>query len=95
MEVRFPLPYARKSEVVVRRFSVKMVFLKFRNIRRKTPVLESLFNKVEALKACNFIKERLQHRCFHVSTYLGTSILNKFSERLLLESQPCPGLQLY
>ena len=36
-------------------------FSKFRNIHRKTPVLESLFNK-EA--ACNFIKKRLQQRSF-------------------------------
>ena len=27
------------------------------NIHRKTPVLESLFNKVAGLKACNYIKE--------------------------------------
>ena len=33
---------------------------KFRNIHRKTPVLESLFNKVAGLKAYNFIKKRLQ-----------------------------------
>ena len=26
--------------------------------------LESLFNKVAGLKACNFIKKRVQHRCF-------------------------------
>ena len=26
----------------------------------------SLFNKVAGLKACNFIKKRLQHRCFPV-----------------------------
>ena len=26
------------------------------------PVLESLFNKVAGLKACNFIEKRLQHR---------------------------------
>ena len=30
----------------------------FRN--RKTPVLESLFNKVAGLKVCNFMKKRLQ-----------------------------------
>ena len=29
-----------------------------------TSALESLFNKVPGVKACNFIKERLQHRCF-------------------------------
>ena len=31
-----------------------------------TPLLESLFNKVTGLQACNFIKRRLQHKCFHV-----------------------------
>ena len=30
-------------------------------------VLESLFNKVAGLKTCNFIKKRLQHRCFSVN----------------------------
>ena len=35
-------------------------------IHRKAPVLESLFNKVACLKACNFIKKRLQHWCFLV-----------------------------
>ena len=28
------------------------------------PVLKSLFNKVASLQTCNFIKRRLQHRCF-------------------------------
>ena len=32
----------------------------------KTLVLESLFNKHAGLQACNFIKNRLQHRCFPV-----------------------------
>ena len=40
---------------------------KFRNIDMKALVLESLFNKVAHLKACNFIKERLHHRCFPVN----------------------------
>ena len=43
------------------------VFLKFCNIRKKTPVLESLFNKVAGLQACNFIEKRLQQRCFPVN----------------------------
>ena len=38
----------------------------FRNIHRKTPVLESLFTKVTGLNACNFIERRLPHRCFPV-----------------------------
>ena len=32
----------------------------------KAPVLESPFNKVVGLHTCNFIKNRLQHRCFPV-----------------------------
>ena len=36
----------------------KKCALNFRNIHRKTPVLES--------RVCNFIKKRLQHRCFPV-----------------------------
>ena len=36
-------------------------------MHRKTPVLESLSNRVPGLKACNFIKKKLQHRCFPVS----------------------------
>ena len=31
------------------------------------PALQSLFNKVEGLKACIFIKKRLQDRCFPVN----------------------------
>ena len=30
----------------------------------KTHVLEFLLNKVAGLKACNFVKKRLQHKCF-------------------------------
>ena len=30
---------------------------KLRNIHRKTPALEPLFNKVPVLQACNFIKK--------------------------------------
>ena len=48
-------------------FFKKGVLKKFHNIHRKTPVLESLFSKVAGLKACNFIKKRLQHRCFPVN----------------------------
>ena len=38
-------------------------------------MLESLFNKVAHLKACNFIKKRIQHRCFLVTfaKFLRTS----------------------
>ena len=33
----------------------------------KTSMVEFLFNKVAALKACNFIKKKLQHKCFLVN----------------------------
>ena len=52
-----------------RRCSVKKGVLKnfanfTRKFHRKTPALESLFNKVAGLEAYNFIKKRLKHRCF-------------------------------
>ena len=49
--------------------------LSFSNIHRKTPVLVPLFNKVAGLKACNFIKKRLQHGCFplNIATFLKIS----------------------
>ena len=38
--------------------------LKFRNIHRETPALDSLFNIFTGPKPWNFIKKGLQHRCF-------------------------------
>ena len=35
-------------------------------LHRKTPVLESLFNKVAGLMACSFFKKRLKNRYFSV-----------------------------
>ena len=48
-------------------------------------MLESLFNKIPCLQACNFFKKRLQHRCFLVkfAKLLRTPILKKICERLL------------
>ena len=37
---------------------------KFRKFGRKTPVVQSVFNKVAGLQAYNFVKKRLQHRCY-------------------------------
>ena len=44
---------------------------------RKTLVLESLFTKVAGLRACNFIKKKLQHRYFPVgiAKFLRTPFL--------------------
>ena len=46
-------------------------------------MLESLFNKVTGLKACNFIKKKLQQRRFSVkfAEVLTTPILKKILER--------------
>ena len=48
-------------------FNKKSGFEKFRKIYRKTPVLESLFNKGAGIQACNFIKKRFQQECFPVN----------------------------
>ena len=36
----------------------------FHKFQKETPVLKSLYNKVTGPQACNFIKMRLQYRCF-------------------------------
>ena len=46
--------------------------LKFCNIRRKTPGVESLFNKVASLQTCNFTKKRRKHRCFPMNIAIFT-----------------------
>ena len=44
---------------------------------RKTPMLESVFNKIAGVQAYNFMKRRLQHKCFPVkkTEFLRTTIL--------------------
>ena len=66
------------SEVFCRRRSS----LKFRKFHWKTSVLESIFNKVAGLKACNFIKKRLQHTCFPIkyAKFLRTPILKNICD---------------
>ena len=46
--------------------SFKIGVTKMYKFHRKTPVLESLFNKVAGRQAWNFIKKRLQHWRFPV-----------------------------
>ena len=50
-------------------------------------MLEPLFNKVAGLQACNFIKKRLQHRCFalNIVKFSRTPILKNICKRLLLD----------
>ena len=67
--------------------SIKKSFLTVLQYSQKnTCVGVSFFNKVVGLKACNFIKKRLQHRCFPViiANFLRTAFLKNNCERLLL-----------
>ena len=52
-------------------------------------MLESPFNKIAGLQACNFIKNRLQYRCFPVNfvKFLRTPILKNIWERPLLNKE--------
>ena len=57
--------------------SSKEVLLKISQYSEETPVLKSLFNEAAGLKAFNFIKKRLQHRCFpvNIAKFLKTAFL--------------------
>ena len=57
--------YLKKQPLEV--FCKKRCPEKFRKFYRKTPALESVFNKVPDLRTCNFLKKRLQHRFFPVN----------------------------
>ena len=46
-----------------------MVFLKILQYSQKSTLSESLFEKVEGVKACNFNKKWLLHRCFPVNLW--------------------------
>ena len=54
-------------------------------------MLESLFNKAAALKACNPIKKRFQHRCFPMKfeKFLRTPFFTKEFQWLLLRFNSC------
>ena len=51
----------------IRKTYIKKVCSKFRNIHKKTPVLESLLNNVAGLKFSNFFEKSLHHRYFPVN----------------------------
>ena len=50
-------------------------------------MLEPPLNKLAGFKTCNFLKKRLQHRCFpvNIAKFLRTLILMKICEQLLLQ----------
>ena len=78
--------YMASPEAVVQRCSVKKLVLKPRAEFTGKHQCLSLFNKVAGLQTCNFIKNRLQYRCFPVNfaKFLGTPILKNIYEQLLL-----------
>ena len=45
----------------------KIGILKISQYSQESTCVGSLYNKVAGVKACNFIKKKLQHRCFPVS----------------------------
>ena len=60
--------------------------LKIPDIYKKTPVLESLFKKGVGPQSCNFLKKRLQRRCFlvNLANFLRTPFLVEHLWWLLL-----------
>ena len=59
--------YNENMEAVVRRCSSKYVFLKISQVSQERTCVRVSFNKIVGPKLpCNFIKNRLQHRCFPV-----------------------------
>ena len=63
-------------------------YYKFPNIHKKISVLESLFNKVTGLMACNFIKRGPQNRCFPMK-------ITKCSRKgFFMEHLPCLLLRM-
>ena len=74
--MRYLLCYYTENDVSTEvRGSLSQMFFKldalknFGNFTGKKPMLESFPNRVAGLKVCNFIKKRLQHRCFPVKVH--------------------------
>ena len=78
-------------------FYKKALVKNFAIFQKKTSVWESLFDKASGLSPCNFIKKRLQHKCFPVkfAKFLRTPILKNIYERLLLFFVLCMYLNYY
>ena len=74
------------SEAATRGALCKKRSLEFHKIHRKTPVPESLFNKVAGLIPETLLKKELWHRCFPVNfvEFLITHFLQNKSGRVLL-----------
>ena len=93
----FETPF--KTRVKPQKEPLELFFYKkLCKLQRKTPVLKSLFNRIVVLLACNFIKKRLQPRCFLVeifAKFLRTPILKNIWERLLLKPVLSLGLPIF
>ena len=76
-----------------RRCFIKRLFLRILQCSHESTCLGVSFNKAAGLKTSNFIKKRLQHRCFPVSIakFLRTTVLKSSCERLLLKLQLAIG----
>ena len=78
--------FCKKSSSSHQRCSMKKAVLKNFAIFTGIQLSEYLFDKVVGLQACNFIRKRLQYRCFSVNIlkFLTTPILKNTCKRLLL-----------
>ena len=78
---------SRKGDIDPQRCSIKKAALKNLTIfKGKYLCWSLLFNKVAGHQTCNFIKKKLQQRCFpvNITKFLRGPILKNICERLLL-----------
>ena len=75
-----------KKETLTQVFSCEFCQISKKNLFYRTPLDDCFYPCKARLKACNFIKKRLQHRCFYVkfAKFLRKPMLQNIWERLLL-----------
>ena len=75
-------PWGESQKESTEVFYKKICSYKFHNIHKKTPMLESLFNKVAALQACSVIKRHsnMGLRKNFKKTYFGEHLRTAASE---------------
>ena len=80
-------------EVYIQKQPFKIDVLKKFVIFRRKHVLVSLFNKVECLKACYFMKKRIRQSCFpvNIAKYLIASFIEHHRMLLLYFFEVSPG----
>ena len=79
----------RPVTLIKKRLKDRCCSSKIRKFYRKTPALESVFNKTAGLKVYNFIKKRLQLRFLPVKfvKFLKTSFFTEQFQWLLLSTE--------